>query len=62
MGSSQKYWEYARNCARWAREANATDDQDVLKHMAEAWIRVALAEDDVVRQAAQTEWRTERLH
>jgi hypothetical protein len=38
------------------------DDQDVLKRMAEAWIHVALAEYDVARQVAQTNWRPEPLH
>ncbi len=51
MGSSRKYWRYARECARWARQAETPDDHELLERMSEAWAHVALAEDDVARQA-----------
>ena len=51
MGSSQKYRQYARECARRAREAKQEDDQEVLQRMAKAWIHVARAKDDVTKQA-----------
>jgi hypothetical protein len=60
MGSSQRYWQYARDCARWAREAKTEDDQDILQRMAKAWAHVALAEDDVAREAEQIKWPSER--
>ena len=50
MGSSQKYWQYARDCARWARDTKEEDDQEILQRMAKAWINVALADADVARE------------
>jgi hypothetical protein len=29
-GSSQKYWQYARECARWARETKQEDEQELI--------------------------------
>jgi hypothetical protein len=51
MGSSQKYWQYARECARWARETKQEDDRDLFERMSKAWVKVALADDDVIRGA-----------
>ena len=51
MGSSQKYWQYARSCAQRARETKQDEDRDTLQQMAKAWINVALVEDDVAREA-----------
>ena len=51
MGSSQKYWQYARDCARWARDTKEEDDQEILQRMGKAWINVALADEDVAREA-----------
>jgi hypothetical protein len=51
MGSSREYWQYARECARWAAESKAKEDQDVLLQMAKAWTNIALVEADVVKQA-----------
>ncbi len=51
MGSSQRYWQYARDCARWAGEAKQEDDRELLQRLAKAWINVALVEGDVTRQA-----------
>jgi hypothetical protein len=51
MGSSQKYWQYARDCARWERDRKEEDDQEILQRMAKAWINVALADEDVAREA-----------
>ena len=51
MGSSQKYWQYARECARWARETKQEDDRELFERMSKAWVKVALADDDVARKA-----------
>ena len=53
MGSSKKYWQYARECARWAREMDKEEDQEILQRMANAWVHVALAKDDVMRQVKE---------
>jgi len=52
MGSSEKYWQYARYCAKWAKETNKGDDKDILERMAKAWAHVARAERDVARDAS----------
>ena len=41
MGSSQKYWQYARECARWARETKQEDDRELFERMSKAWVKVA---------------------
>jgi hypothetical protein len=51
MGSSREYWQYARECARWAAEAKAKEDQADFLEMARAWTNIALVEADVARQA-----------
>jgi hypothetical protein len=51
MASSEKYWKYARDCARWASETTEKDEQETLERMAAAWVHVALVDEDVVRQA-----------
>ena len=51
MGSSQKYWQYARDCAWWASQTEQDDDREILERMAKAWVNVALADDDVAREA-----------
>jgi hypothetical protein len=28
MGSSQKYWQYARDCGRWASKTKQEDDRE----------------------------------
>jgi|HubBroStandDraft_6_1064221.scaffolds.fasta_scaffold2725114_1 hypothetical protein len=53
MGSTRKYWQWARDCARWAREAEKPEDREILERMAEAWVHVAKADDDASREAAQ---------
>ena len=53
MGSSKKYWQYARECARRAREMDKEEDQEILQRMAKAWVHVALAKDDVMRQVQE---------
>ena len=45
MGSSQKYWQYARDCARWANKTTQEDDREILERMAKAWVHVALADE-----------------
>ncbi len=52
MGSSQRYFEYARECSRWAAEAEERSTQDLLLEMTKAWTNVALVESDVAKQAA----------
>jgi hypothetical protein len=53
MGSSREYWQYARECARWAAEAKKRDEQDLYLEMAKAWTHIALVDADVIRQARQ---------
>jgi hypothetical protein len=50
MGSSQKYWQYARDCAKWAGQTKQEDDRDILERMSKAWVHLALVDEDVVRQ------------
>jgi hypothetical protein len=52
MGASEKYWQYARDCAQWAKDADKKDDKKVLERMATAWAHVARAERDVAREAS----------
>jgi hypothetical protein len=52
MGSSREYWQYAKECARWAAEAKEGDEQKLLLEMAKAWTNVALVETDVAKQSA----------
>ena len=52
MGSSQRYFEYARECSRWAAEATEKSTQALLFEMAKAWTNIALVESDVTKQAA----------
>jgi hypothetical protein len=44
MGSSREYWQYARECARWAVEAKKKDGQDLYLEMAKAWTHIALVD------------------
>jgi hypothetical protein len=60
MGLSQKYWQYARDCARWAHETKQEDDRELFERMSKAWVKVALADDDVIREARYEPWG--RLH
>jgi hypothetical protein len=47
MGSSREYWQYARECARWAAQSKDQEDQDLFINMAKAWTNIALVEGDV---------------
>jgi hypothetical protein len=38
-------------CARWASQTKQEDDREILERMAKAWVNVALADDDVAREA-----------
>ena len=51
MGSSEKYWRWARDCEEWARSAQKPEERDMLKEMARAWANVAKTDDDVSEQA-----------
>jgi hypothetical protein len=62
MGSSEKYWQYARECVRLARKAEKVDDKDMAVRMAKAWINVAMVEDDVAVQAAAENQAKPVLH
>ena len=48
MGSSSVYWQYARECAKWAA---GTKDQrsKICFSMAKAWANIALLEGDVTK-------------
>jgi hypothetical protein len=50
MGSSQKYWQYARDCAQLASLTKQEDYRDIFDRMAKAWEQVALAKEDVARE------------
>lgn len=52
MGSSREYWQYAKECARWAAEAKQRDEQELLLEMAKAWSNIALVDADVTKQSA----------
>jgi hypothetical protein len=41
MRSPQKYWQYARECARWARETKQDDDRELFERMSKAWVHIA---------------------
>jgi hypothetical protein len=51
MGSSEKYWRYARECVKWAKQTENKDDHDVALRMAQAWMNIARADHDVAQQA-----------
>jgi hypothetical protein len=53
MGSSRKYWQYARECARWAAQTKDEEKQDLFIEMAKAWTNIALVEGDVTKLARQ---------
>jgi hypothetical protein len=53
MGSSREYWQYAKECARWAAEAKQRDEQELLLEMVKAWTNIALVETDVTEQSAR---------
>jgi hypothetical protein len=53
MGSSREYWQYARECARWAAQTKDQEDQDLFVEMAKAWTNIALAEGDVTKLAPE---------
>ena len=45
MVSSREYWQYARECARWAAQSKDQEDQDLFINMAKAgptlpWLKV----------------------
>jgi len=52
MGSSREYWQYAKECARWATEAKERDEQKLLLEIAKAWTNIALVETDVAKRSA----------
>jgi hypothetical protein len=60
MGSSRRYFEYARECSRCAAEAEERSTQDLLFEMAKAWTNIALVESDVAKQAAVERFVTKR--
>jgi hypothetical protein len=51
MGSSQRYFEYAQECSRWAAEAEERSTQDPFFEMAKASTNIASMESDVAKQA-----------
>jgi hypothetical protein len=52
MGSSSKYWQYARDCAKWAKAADKDEDKDILQRMGKAWADLARAQSDVAREVS----------
>jgi hypothetical protein len=53
MGSSREYWQYARECARWAARTKDQEDQDLFIDMAKAWTNIALVEGDATKRAPE---------
>jgi hypothetical protein len=51
MGSTREYWQYAKECAKWAAQTKDEGDQDIFLDMAKAWTNIALVEGDVTRVA-----------
>ena len=51
MVSSREYWQYARECARWAAQSKDQEDQDLFINMAKAWTNIAVVEGDVRKLA-----------
>jgi hypothetical protein len=49
MVSSREYWQYARECARWAAQSKDQEDQDLFINMAKAWTNIALVEGEETR-------------
>jgi hypothetical protein len=43
MGSSREYWQYAKECARWATDAKEREGQKLLLEMAKAWTNIAFS-------------------
>jgi hypothetical protein len=64
MGSSREYWRYARQCAKWAKEAQTKEDQVVMTDMAKAWVHLAMVDTDVAKSAleARLSMRKRQLH
>jgi hypothetical protein len=58
--NSLAYLGYARECAQWARKAATDDDHELWSRMAQAWVYVARAEDDVAREIQQIDWTSAR--
>jgi hypothetical protein len=52
MALPADYQRYAHECLRWAAQAQIEKDREQLLDMAKAWTHVALAQRDVIRQAA----------
>ena len=44
MRPPKKYWQYARGCARWARETKQDDDRELFERMSKAWVHIAQSE------------------
>jgi hypothetical protein len=53
MGSSREYWQYARECARWAAQTTDQEDQELFIDMAKAWTNIALVDGDVIKLAPE---------
>jgi hypothetical protein len=60
MGSSREYWQYARECARWAAQSKDQEDQDLFINMAKAWTNIALVEGDVRKLVPEESRASER--
>ena len=53
MGSSSQYWQYARECAKWAAQTKDKEDQEIFLAMAKAWTNIALVQGDVTKLAPE---------
>jgi hypothetical protein len=51
MTSPSNYQRYARECIRWAAQADIQSDREQFLNMARAWTHVARAQHDVTRQS-----------
>ena len=62
MGAeAKKYFAYARECARQAREATSAERRDKLLELSRVWMIAALTEGNTIRvPMASPEWGDER--
>jgi hypothetical protein len=51
MASQDEYRKFAQQCVKFAAQSKSDEDRTNFVEMARAWRRVALAPEDVARQA-----------
>lgn len=62
-GEAEKYWEYSRECAKQALEAETPQLRDQLLELARMWTEAALCEElNAMRSAAKSSLRSGSPH